>query len=221
MRIRLCMVVLACFTLCFDSLSAQESKPASARNGGSELLKDIRRRTQPILESMSKEHGYRLEPGEQVRRVAPPFPPIRIDYYRTGHPSQAEAIPRGPSSMIFHWEEGRLKNGGMTFGSEKDDGYTLESLMDDVFELKSQRVQGSKAVRRLRVTGDWVIEHGKAFDADKAREQLERIVQKELGPKLTLTFRDVPTDVYVARGAYTHSAGDPSQAPEEQDLPDR
>jgi hypothetical protein len=214
------LLVIACFALWFHPASAQKPKPASgdanqpvpAKDDGSDFLRDLRRRTQPVLESMTKEHGYRLEPGEQVRRVAPPFAPIRMDYYRIGHPTQAEHIPRGPSAMVFHWEEGRSKNGGMTFGTDSDAGYTLESLMDIVFDLKSQSIQASKSLRRRRVAGDWVVERGKAFNAEKARAQLERILQQELGPKVTLTLRDVMTDVYVARGVYMHSAGDPSQA---------
>ena len=38
--------------------------------------------------------AYRLDEGQILKRIAPPFIPERMDYYKTEHEHQAEAIPR-------------------------------------------------------------------------------------------------------------------------------
>ena len=57
---------------------------------------------------MAEKHGYRLEPGQSIRRVPPPFDPIQITSYRVSSPTQAQAIPDGPSAMCFRSDGGRL-----------------------------------------------------------------------------------------------------------------
>ncbi len=167
---------------------------------GSQMLRDIRAESAPILAAMAKDHGYGLERGQDLRRVAPPFPPIRMEYYRTGHPSQSEAIEEGPSAMVFRWTGGKLRNWGMTFGDAADPGYNLTGVLDALLDIKSQEIDGPRELLDARLAGDWVIRAG----ADQAEvvKQLQSILQNEFSLPMKLEFRDVERDVYVARGEY-------------------
>jgi beta-lactamase regulating signal transducer with metallopeptidase domain len=167
---------------------------------GSQMLRDIRAASAPILASMAKEHGYGLGPGQDVRRVAPPFPPIRMEYYRTGHPSQSEAIKDGPSAMVFRWSDGNLRNWGMTFGDAADPGYNLTGVLDALLDIKSQEIDGPGELLTKRLAGDWVIREGAAQDG--VVKQLQDILHNEFSLPVKLEFREVERDVYVARGEY-------------------
>jgi hypothetical protein len=184
----------------------EEDAPEKAeKNGrpdqGSEFLREIRRASAPILLEMGKEHGYALGSGQHIRRVAPPFPPIRMDYYRTAHPTQAEAIPAGPSAIIFRANNEGLHDWGMTFG-KADHGYDLNTLLDALLGLKSQQIEGPAELLRQRFSGDWVIRERVVDFKSVAARQLETILQKELSQPIHLEFRTVERLVYVAGGEY-------------------
>jgi uncharacterized protein (TIGR03435 family) len=167
---------------------------------GSQMLRDIRAARTPILAAMAKDHGYGLEPGQDLRRVAPPFPPIRMEYYRTGHPLQSEAIKEGPSAMVFRWSDGKLNNWGMTFGDSADPGYNLTGVLDALLDIKSQQIDGPRDVLETRLAGDWVIREGASQES--ALNQLQEILQNEFKLPVKLEFREVDREVYVARGEY-------------------
>jgi beta-lactamase regulating signal transducer with metallopeptidase domain len=167
---------------------------------GSQMLRDIRTARTPILKAMAKDHGYGLEPSQDLRRVAPPFPPIRMEYYRTGHPSQSEAIKEGPSAMVFRWGDGKLKNWGMTFGDSADPGYNLTGALDALLDIKSQQIDGAHELLNTRLAGDWVVREG--ADQESVLKQLQEILQNEFKLPVKLEFREVDRDVYVARGEY-------------------
>ena len=141
---------------------------------GSQMLRDIRAASAPILAAMAKEHGYGLEPGQDLRRVAPPFAQIRMEYYRTGHPSQSEAIKEGPSAMIFRWSDGKLRNLGMTFGDSADPGYTLRDVLDALLDIKSQQIDDPSDLLETRLAGDW----GGAFGTLPASTDFGAIIER-------------------------------------------
>jgi hypothetical protein len=149
---------------------------------------------------MAEKHGYRLAPGQSIHRVAPPFDPIRMTYYRTGHPTQSQYIPAGPSAMVFRWEGNALHNWGMTFGGSRPDGYSLVDLVDALHGIKSQQLVGPPELLQTPIPGDWISRPGMS-DETLARE-LQAILQNELKLPIRLQFRNQRREVYVAKGLY-------------------
>jgi beta-lactamase regulating signal transducer with metallopeptidase domain/thiol-disulfide isomerase/thioredoxin len=140
--------------------------------------------------------AYRLDEGQILKRIAPPFIPERMDYYKTEHEHQAEAIPRGPDVMTFHWD-GTLKNWGMSFGATG----SLRSVLDFVIRLKSYEYDGAKELLTLELPGDWII-RDEASQETKLRA-LEALVERELGRKIEFQKRRVINEVIVATGKFT------------------
>ena len=68
-------------------------------DSGSDLLRNIQKTSAPLLADMAENHGYGLAENRSVGYVAPPFPDVRMTYYKAGHPSQADSIPRGPDEL--------------------------------------------------------------------------------------------------------------------------
>ena len=182
---------------------SSELKPAPlSKEELAVLEKNARRESTPILESMAKEHGYGLAADKVLLRVPRPFADIRMQYYRTGHPTQAQQDPRGPAAMLFYWQNDRLKHWGMTFGgqADKNDGYILTSLIDRLIGMKTQQIDGSEELLEMRIPGDWVVRSGAS--KDQLLAQLTAILRNELSLPVTIKFRDVERPVYVAHGEY-------------------
>jgi len=198
-----------------DAARQQNSKEKGQENKeskkGDNLLKRIREASEPILAEMAEKHGYGLAPEQMLRRIAPPFDPIRMKYYRTGHPTQSEYMPGGPSAIVFRWNENRLQNWSMTFGSEKDEGYSLAGLLDALKQIKRQHLRGPDDLLRKTIPGDWSVRVGVSDEVLVA--QLQSILQKELGLPIRLEFRMIDQEVYVARGEYRFQplAGQPKE----------
>ncbi|MBI3864801.1 MAG: M48 family metalloprotease [Planctomycetia bacterium] len=194
--------------------AAEQTKPDPMDDDkhGSSFLRQIRRDSEPLLAGLAKDHGYGLTKGQDVRRVAPPFAPLRMTYYRIGHPSQSQGIPRGPSAMLFRWQDERLLNWGMTFGGGAEDGYSLDGVLNGLLEIKSHRIEGPRELRNKTLPGDWILRAGAA--EEQLVKQLESILRTEFSLPVRLGFRNVERQVYVASGDYKHqpSPGRPEKA---------
>jgi hypothetical protein len=138
---------------------------------------------------------YRLEEGEMLKRIAPPFIAERMDYYREEHTGQAEAIPRGPDRMIFHWD-GKLRNWGMGFGRVG----ALSGVLNSVVRLKRYEYEGPAELLELEVPGDWIIRD--ELPDEVKLGALEGLIEMELGRKIRFERRTVERDVIVATGRY-------------------
>ncbi len=133
-----------------------------------------------------------------LKRIAPPFPASRLAYYRTKHPGQANAIPKGPDNMFFRWKEGELSNWGMSFsdGNGIDLGTAIRMLMN----VYPQEIVDDHDLRKLRITGDFVVN----VDGSRPRiiARLEKLFNDQSKQKISMKFREVEREVYVARGTY-------------------
>ena len=180
--------------------AAQSPRGTSKNESGSDFLKRIRQAAEPILAEMAEKHGYRLTPTQSIRRVPPPFDPIRMTYYRVGYPTQSRGIPAGPSAMSFRWDGNALRYWGMTFGGSPHDGYNLIGVADAIQGLKSQQIVGPPELLNAPIPGDWVSRPGIA-DETFAHE-LQTILHDELKLPIRLQFRTHRREVYVAKGVY-------------------
>lgn len=176
-------------------LHAEEASGDEASDQGSALLRTLERNGAPLLKSLSRDHGYGLAKGQSVKRVAPPFPEERMEWYQVANPGQAENIPRGPDSMLFHCEDHKLKGWGMTFGQQ-----TLLGILNNVANVYPQDIVGLADGRNLEVDGDWIIDP--TAPVDERLEQLESVLNNELSLGIDLRFEEIEREVYVASGEY-------------------
>ncbi|HVJ83295.1 MAG TPA: hypothetical protein VNC50_19680 [Planctomycetia bacterium] len=138
----------------------------------------------------------RLPDGECVKRVPPPFPPTRLEYYRKESPGQAMAIPRGPDAMMLRYKDGKYKSWGMTFGSP----YNLNQLLVEATGIFPQEVIGAEGLRKEPIAGDWVFRDG--ADAERKLEDLEHVLQTDVKLEVSMAFKEIERPVIVASGTY-------------------
>ena len=142
---------------------------------------------------------YRLEDGEVLKRIAPPFIPERKGYYHDRHASQAKSIPDPPDYFTFHWD-GELKNWGLGFG---EGASSLNNVLNASLSIPDDQFEGPKELLKFPVGGDWIVRKN-VSDAEKLRA-LEKILLEELGEKIIFQKRKVVREVIVAKGEFKFS----------------
>ena len=138
---------------------------------------------------------YRLEDGQVLKLIQPPFGPERLVNYQRRSPSQAEAIPRGPDRMTFHWD-GALKNWATGFGSGNDVAFALRYAV----RISRTEYDVPKELLEMDLPGDWIVRP----DATKRQllEALAQIMSVALNERITVGREEIEREVVVARGKY-------------------
>ncbi|MBN2582827.1 MAG: hypothetical protein JXL80_07130 [Planctomycetes bacterium] len=142
---------------------------------------------------------YRLEDGQVLKRIAPPFIPERAEYYKAEHKFQWEAIHDPPTFFTLCWD-GALQNSGLGFSS--GDSHSLRDVLAKNLEMSESEFEGAEEVLSIQLPGDWILRLETPL-ADYLKA-LEKIASKETGHTIRIESRQVERDVIVAEGKYGH-----------------
>jgi hypothetical protein len=186
-----------------------------AKDQGSELLRRLTRKGAPLLKLLRDQHGYALPEDENLKRVAPPFPKERMEWYRVANPTQHEHIPAGPDAMLFRWENGGLRNWGMSFGHPNN----IDDILTSAAGVYPQMIEGPAKLREQVIPGDWIVRPG--APPENVVAELETILNRDLSRGVRLRFAEIEREAYVARGKYKFDALPGYPAVDETQLTDR
>jgi RNA polymerase sigma factor (sigma-70 family) len=141
---------------------------------------------------------YALKPGEDLKRVAPPFPKSRADYIRSLWPkAPKDAHVPEFGSMCLSWQSGFHWISGSTPG-----GFSVRNLPQYLAGIYPQEIEGNQALLDKVIDGDFIVR--KDLSAEKFAESLEQVLCRDCGLAVKLTLRDEERKVFVARGKYRY-----------------
>ncbi|MFC1738394.1 M56 family metallopeptidase [Planctomycetota bacterium] len=140
---------------------------------------------------------YRLDEGQVLKRIAPPFIPEREDYYKYEDPYQASLIGDPPDYFTFHWEDGKLKNWGMGFTGGKR---PLDSVLRSNLSIETNKYDGPEELLQVQVPGDWIVR--KPSTIEERLKALEKILSEEIGRNIRFEKRKIEQEVIVATGDF-------------------
>ena len=158
---------------------------------------------------------YGLKDGELLRRVAPPYPECRAEYFKDRtrehfkwlkmEPPEAELKKDYTDHYTkFGWKDGWTHPDliAQMVPVQPDTGVGLDGLLGATigFPATRMRFDAFADAAETKVTGDWVVRAG--TDPDKLVAALEQILRKECGLKVSLAFKDEEREVYVLSGKY-------------------
>ena len=153
----------------------------------------------PIPEWRKKfDQVYRLQEGEYLKRIAPPFIPERLEYYAMDHKSQAQSIPEGPNVMTFDWD-GSLFRRKMAFGPGSWN-WNVAMVLHDVIGLTSNDYDCPAELLNMEMPGDWIAR--KDAEAENLLQDLGKILETQFNKKVKIERRHAEQDVFVARGRF-------------------
>jgi hypothetical protein len=154
-----------------------------------------------------------LKDGELARRVAPPYPACRAEYFRDNiRQLYTRSKTEPPESALnkdytdyftkFGWRNGWIDpNLTMhTVPIKPDEGHVLARVIQLTTGFGPTRTEGDAELLRRLVTGDFIVR----ADADPAKlaAALERIFRKECELPVSLSVIEVEREVYVLSGKY-------------------
>jgi hypothetical protein len=144
------------------------------------------------------EAAYRLEDGEVLKRVLPPFVPERRDFinYRMHQGKMRPGEPVGERQLALEWDGDRLDSHWMSI----KDG-TVESALSWACYLRRWEWEASDRIRDLPMPGDWVWRRESSINARIAAFQ--SILEEAVGPDIQMSPARVQREVIVARGTPT------------------
>ncbi len=149
-----------------------------------------------LLAEMASKHGYGLEQGQRVRRIAPPFPEARVTYCNPALPLEMKANPNVTVGVWFVWDGEKLRQRGMTIGA----AYRLKDIIQYGIKINPHEIEGPKEFLEHHLEGDWVIRS--VVEEEHFLQELENILQKEFDLPVRLAFAKRVREVYVAKGKY-------------------
>ncbi len=141
---------------------------------------------------------YKLNDGEVLRYIPPPFIDERLKYYQSEDmlQNQAKAVPRGPDSFVFRQNKnGQLQYSECFFGFKK---HSLQQILDAPLGFWRYEFEASDGLLDLNLPGDWTILEG--VDREDLLAALEPIIQKATGHRIHFEKRTVEREVIVAHG---------------------
>jgi RNA polymerase sigma factor (sigma-70 family) len=142
---------------------------------------------------------YALKPGEVVKRIAPPYPKSREEFFKAiWGPGRDDKY--GDYFSVFLWKGGKVEIGRMTVPVKPEEGIRLLQLFGRL-GISLQHVEGDAALLQSHVTGDFVLREGASTKEIAAA--LERILRTEC--KLPVRLREIEAEreVVVVRGTFT------------------
>lgn len=129
---------------------------------------------------------YRLEDGQVLKHIAPPFIPERAEYFKDRLKDLDLTAPFDfmiPSRAIFRWD-GKLTQIGGSHGKSSAD---LQSVIQYVCHLRETEYEGPQDLLHLELPGDWIVRADASLEA--AFLALEGIIASELGRRIRFERR--------------------------------
>jgi hypothetical protein len=150
---------------------------------------------------------YRLDEGEILKLIKPPFPPARQDYVFDCFFSYGVATAAANISSVvedacyvcagFRWD-GQLENGPMFCGGGLP---RLQTVLNAIFGIPDYDFRLSEEMRCTHLPkGDWIVQKGAS--PEEQLKALEQIIAAELHRPLHFEQRTAERDTIVVTGRY-------------------
>jgi hypothetical protein len=158
--------------------------------------------------------AYGLTDGQMVRRIAPPYPDCRAEYFKdvirnvfeqSKLQVSEEALKKDYTDHFtkFAWHNGWMFDRGTAHRVpvKPEEGASLDYVIDVCLGVPHTRIIGFEETKTYKVTGDFVV-RSDVNDPDKLAAQLEKILRDECKLPIKFSFKDVEEEVLVLSGTY-------------------
>ena len=140
---------------------------------------------------------YRLEDGQVLKRIAPPFIPERTAYLKSIQAGRYS--PNTPPQLVsqyFNWD-GKLSIKGARVGSDIP---RLNSILESVIGLGNREYDIPSDILSADMSGDWTVR--KDTPQEELLQALEQIIKDETSRDIDFVKQKVESEVIIARGKY-------------------
>ena len=143
---------------------------------------------------------YSLDANQALKRVAPPFPPVRRQFIINHEPHQAQ-VPGAAfmnTTCLFQYDNDLAPK--VCFQGR---GFLkLSEILQYACGLDIVEYSGPEHLLDLRLAGDWIVRQDATMD--ERLRSLERILYEETGKNVTFKKQRVDTPVVKATGIFQY-----------------
>jgi hypothetical protein len=188
-------------TIEFRNVSLHPDKQTNVEIIGNAQLRA--ERSAEALMVLASKRGYRLTEGEPLKHMPLPFPAERADVAGLlgSYFGQGTKVASPPIEVIrYQWKDEQLV--AQSFDHVRP---ALQMVLDTVFGLKLQDLDGDLDLLKTVVPGDWVLSWDSREDHQTNAAEiavLEQALREQLDQAVKLDLREVERPVYVVRGRY-------------------
>jgi hypothetical protein len=136
---------------------------------------------------------YKLEEGQTLKLVSPPFIPER-QYVFQGHGPGFDRPPKN-GIVVFQWQ-GTTALNRWTISKP-----TIAEIMRMVLKVPSYRYQMDDGDKLRQLPGDWVLRPGAT--TEELMADLSKILRQRTGWDVTFDKQRVERELFIARGTYS------------------
>ena len=158
-------------------------------------------RQQELVNQLAKQHGYRLETNELLKRLGEPLPKPRLELQQLLDSQPGYGETPQPFAILFQ----STVDGGTQLASWRVSATTLEGVLEQVLDLKRHQIECDVDVLKTPITGDWVC----SWDPRKFRvptheevAALETVLNEQLLTQLSLEWKPTEQQALVVKGDY-------------------
>jgi thiol-disulfide isomerase/thioredoxin len=151
---------------------------------------------QKALDEFNK--TYVLSEGEGLKYVPAPYLPGRLVYQRQ---KDGDARRPVPENWFFLWNGG-LRGARRAYG--QGTGWAIRDILRLLAGIHPREIEGDDELLKRRLLGDFIVRDG--LPSEKIVSLFELILRRDIKLPMTMTFREVPREVIVARGKYRFSS---------------
>ncbi len=141
---------------------------------------------------------YRLEAGEVLKRIAPPYIPERASFISRMDPTGAAANEK--FGLAFMWED------QITAVRGPLPSIPLGTMLSYCLDIPTYKVELPDTVRTMRLSGDWMVRQSASEDQKLAA--LSKILKEQWGTTWEFQKKQVERDVIIATGRFSPPAGE-------------
>ena len=146
--------------------------------------------------------AYRLEDGQALKCIVPPFIPERTQYLASVEPDVANQTDRTMQYRLYHFLWGNGLEGNERLG--KNRYLALSNVLEDVVGLHSYEYEGGSNLLKLPLTGDWIVR--KDAPTEQRLDTLEQIVKSQRQRSIRFVKQQVDAIVIRVSGTYRFTA---------------
>ncbi len=141
---------------------------------------------------------YRLDDGQVLKRITPPFIPERREYFKLAQPGRYSANTpyQLAKQFIFSWDgDLNIRNMPMGGGIPR-----LRTILESAIGLGRNEYDIPPEVLSMDMSGDWIMR--KDIPQEELLQALEQIIKEETGKDIHFVKQKAEAKVIVARGTY-------------------
>jgi RNA polymerase sigma factor (sigma-70 family) len=140
---------------------------------------------------------------DHIVRIAPPFTPDRLDFYKRLNKDSPFNPVTKPSVLLVRWNNDQPIAWDIFLNGRPYPDYTAEDIIQSLLSISPPNIEGPPELLQQPIPGDFMVCADGAAVEQAWRRGIETLLGDATGRGVKMTFVDVDRPAYVFRGTWS------------------